>query len=136
MKMLFVCKSNVGRSQMAEVFFEKKSKNGEVKSAGCNPGKWDGKSLKETTHVTPCMDEVGIDVRKRVSKRITLEMVDWADKIVVFNSDKADWPDCLKNSKKVEVLDVEDPRHGDLDKHREIRDEIKGLVEKFVAEEQ
>jgi protein-tyrosine-phosphatase len=34
MKVLFICKGNVGRSQMAEAFYNKLSKNEEVFSTG------------------------------------------------------------------------------------------------------
>ncbi len=38
------------------------------------------------------MNEVGLEVRQKFSKKITKEMVYWADKIFVFDSNKNDWP--------------------------------------------
>ena len=59
-------------------------------------------------------------------------MTDWADKIIVFDSKKQDWPDFLKNSKKVIIWEIEDPRGGDLDVHRKIRDKIKDKIQEFI----
>mgnify|MGYP001580780871 CR=1 FL=1 len=128
MKVLFVCKGNVGRSQMAEAFYEKYSKNPKVRSAGYAPGKWLGKNLNTTIYVKVCMDEEGIDVRKKISKKVDREMVNWADSIILFDSKKEDWPQFLRDSNKVEIWEIEDPRHGDLEVHRQVKDEIKKRV--------
>ena len=132
MKLLFVCKGNVCRSQMAEAFYEKLSKNKNVKSAGYSPENLEGKSLDNTKYVKFCMDGEDINVRNKVSKKIDIEMVDWADKIIVFDSKKMNWPDFLRNLEKVEVWDIEDPRHGDLEFHRKTMYEIKKRIIDFV----
>lgn len=132
MKILFVCKGNVGRSQMAEAFYEKYSKNQKVKSAGYSPGYWVGRNLNMTKHVKVCMDEENINVRDKISKKLEKQMVDWADKIIVFDSKKQDWPDFLKDSKKLTIWKIEDPRGGDLNTHRKVRDKIKKNVQDFV----
>src|SRR3989344_1918387 len=132
MKVLFVCKGNVGRSQMAEAFLEKYSSKHKVKSAGYAPGYWVGRNLDMTKYVKVCMDEEDINVRHKISKKITKRMVDWAEKIIVFDSKKQDWPDFLRNSTKVETWEVDDPRHGDLEVHRKTRDDIKKRVQSLV----
>ena len=45
MKVLFVCKSNIGRSQMAEAFFNKFSKNHKAISAGISTENHAGKMV-------------------------------------------------------------------------------------------
>lgn len=132
MKILFICKANVGRSQMAEAFYEKYSDEKEVKSAGCSPGDWEGKNLDQTRYVKLCMDEEGIDIRKKISKKVSKEMVDWADRVIVFHPEKKDWPDFLQNSEKVEVWEVEDPGGKDLEVHRIARDKIKKIVKEIT----
>ncbi|MEK6892808.1 MAG: low molecular weight phosphatase family protein [Nanoarchaeota archaeon] len=134
MKLLFVCKANVGRSQIAEAFYEKYSLNPNVKSAGYAPEEWEGKNLDTAQHVKVCMDEEGINVRKKISKKLNKEMADWADKIIVFDSKKQDWPAFLRESGRVEIWEIEDPRYSDLDAHRKIRDAIKGKVEILLKE--
>jgi len=134
MKLLFICKANVGRSQMADAFFKKYSQKNKSKSAGYSPENWEGKSLDNTKYVKICMDEEDINVRNKVSKRIDKKIVNWADKIILFDSKKLDWPDFLRNSNKIEIWEIEDPRHGDLDIHRKTRDEIKKRVKKLISE--
>lgn len=117
---------------MAEAFFEKYAKSGIARSAGYSPGYWVGRNLDMTKYVKVCMDEDGIDVRKKISKRIEPERVEWADKVIVFDSKREDWPDFLRESDKVEVWEVDDPRHGDLETHRKTRDEIKEKMLNFL----
>jgi len=133
MKILFVCKANVGRSQMAEAFYEKYYDNKNLKSAGYAPGDWVGRTLDSTRYVKVCMDEEGIDLRKKVSKAIEEKMVNWADKIIVFDSKKADWPDYLRNSDKVEIWETEDPGGKDLEIHRIVRDQIKERIRGLIG---
>lgn len=119
---------------MAEAFYKKYSKDANVISAGYAPGYWVGRNLDMTKYVKVCMDEEGIDVRKNVSKNVTKEMVNWADKIIAFDSKKQDWPSFLRNSEKVEIWEIDDPRNGDLNAHRKTRDKIKIKVKNFVKE--
>ncbi len=52
MKVLFICRANVGRSQMAEAIFNKFSEGNLAVSAGLNPPKeWEGKLLSKTKYV-------------------------------------------------------------------------------------
>jgi len=64
---------------MAEAFCQKYSKNFEVKIAGYSHGYWEWKNLDSTQHVKFCMDESGINVRNKISKKITLELLNWED---------------------------------------------------------
>ncbi len=116
---------------MAQAFFEKYSPENEVQSAGYSPGYWVGRTLEMTQFVKICMDEEGIDVRSKISKALTEEMVNWADKIIVFDSLREDWPNFLRRSEKIEVWEIADPRGGDLEVHRRIRDEIKERVKRI-----
>jgi len=134
MKILFICKSNVARSQMAEAFYKKYFKNPNVKSAGYDPGNWAGKNLDKTKYVKVCMDEEGIDVKKKISKKINKKIVDWSDKIIIFDDHKKDWPAFLRKSNKVEIWKIKDPRGGDLEVHKKVRNKIKDKIRKFVKE--
>lgn len=72
---------------MAEEFY-KKYIGENVKSAGYDPTNWEGANLDTTSYVKLCMDEEGMDVRQNISKRVTPEMVDWADRVMIFDSNK------------------------------------------------
>ena len=132
MKILFVCRANVGRSQMAEVIFNKLSKKHKAISSGVNPEKWEGKTLRETKYVLPSLKEIDINADENVSKKIKKEMVDDSDKIIVIGVDKETWPDYLKNSNKVEYWNVEDPAHGDMEKNRMVRNQIEEKVKELI----
>jgi len=134
MKILFVCRANVGRSQMAESIFKKLSKKHQVESAGVSPGKWEGKTLHEATHVLPSLKEIDIVADENISKKITEDKVINNDIIIVIGVDKNTWPEYLKESKKVEFWDIEDPAHGDMDIHRKARDKIKQKVKELIEE--
>lgn len=128
MKVLFICRANVGRSQMAEAIFNKLSKEDAAISAGLNPGKWEGEKISQAKSVVLSLSEIGCDVSKKVSKRLTKKMTEGTDKIVVLG-EKENWPDYLKESDNVVFWDIEDPAHKDLDSCRMIRDRIKEKVE-------
>jgi protein-tyrosine-phosphatase len=140
MNTLFVCKSNVGRSQIAEAIFRQLSKEKHfVQSAGIealgDEGKnLDGMLLKDrdsSKYVIECLKEIGIDVSNSVIKKLTSEMVKNSDKIfIMVKSDTV--PEFLKENSKVIYWDIEDPSGKTLENHRQTRDKIKELIEKIL----
>ncbi len=132
MRILFICRANIGRSQMAAAFFNKLSKKHKASSAGTHVG-----LLKDGTPVhhfiVDCMKEIGYDVSKSTRRQLTAEMAEEADKIVVI-TDKKDLPDYIKDSQKVIFWNVEDAKDKPYGFHRLIRDKIKKLVEELVKE--
>jgi len=115
---LFVCVQNAGRSQMAEGFFKKYApKEYEGISAGTMP----------VSEINPLavmvMREVGIDISRQKSKEITEDMIRNSSKIVnVGCMDKDSCPTLFMQN----LLDwnIEDPKDKQIEKVREIRDEI------------
>jgi len=140
MKILFVCRGNVGRSQMAEAFL-KQTTNGEysVQSAGVEARGSDGKDLNgmllkdraSSKHVIEVLKEIGIDISNNHIKRLTPEMVEDADKIIAILKPEAVL-EFLKGNEKVIYWNVFDPDEQTLEFHRKTRDEVKRLVEEFV----
>ncbi|HKZ34057.1 MAG TPA: low molecular weight phosphatase family protein [Candidatus Nanoarchaeia archaeon] len=136
MKVLFICRANVGRSQMAEALFNKYSKNHKAKSAGTHVEEKEGHTIgeKETANfVCEVMNEEGIDVRKNKRKQLTPKMVEEANKVVII-TDKKDWPDYLKKSDKVIYWNLQDAKDTDYDFHIKTRDWIKKRVRKLLKE--
>ena len=133
MKILFVCKSNFARSQIAEAFLKKFSKKYEVASAGTMVEKeWLGKPISIFhNYVVPAMLEEGIDLSQNIPKQLTKEMVDNFDKVVVMAS-KDLWPDYLSKSEKVDFWDILDPRGTDLEFHRRVRNDIKNKIKSLL----
>jgi arsenate reductase (thioredoxin) len=76
MKTLFVCVENAGRSQIAQALYEQRG--GEARSAGSQPAA----ELHEA--VVEALEEVGIDVSRRVPRALEREDVEWADLVVTM----------------------------------------------------
>lgn len=137
MNILFVCKANVGRSQMAESWFGVLSKHN-VKSAGTNVNGDEGKELHE--YVIGCMKELRCDLSGHYRKQLTREAVGWADKIYVMTG-REDFPSCFNKNlpnyidySKVEFWAVDDPKGKSYESHVKTMTKVKGLVEKLVRE--
>ncbi len=136
MKVLFVCKSNFGRSQIAEAIFNSISQKHKATSAGTEKGRVTNHKLKdfqEHSNLFSCMNEIGLDITENSAKMLTEKMVKEADKIIVM-AEKDTWPNYLKESNKIIFWQVEDVAGQSLDKFREIRDKIDQNIEKLVQE--
>ncbi len=141
MKILFVCRANVGRSQTAEALCRKIAPaDWEISSAGTrvigkDGGSRDGQKLADlpgAEDVIVVLKEEGIDASENIRRQLTPGMVDAADKIVVM-AEPETVPEYLKNSKKAIWWTVPDPKETSLGRHREIKDMIRELVRSFVG---
>ena len=86
MKILFVCKGNVGRSQMAAELFTKYT-GIKAFSAGIKVFENENQKLNEIPLAEPVirfMKKEGIDVAENVRTQLTPEMVKEFDKMVVM----------------------------------------------------
>ncbi len=134
-KVLFICKGNVGRSQMAEAIFNSLASNKAIAaSAGVDPGSYEGKRISEAgPNVTACMKDIGLNVSDRVSKKLTEDMVSNAD-VVVSMVSKDMLPDYLQSSAKLILWSIKDPKLMDYAGHVAIRNQIHKNVNKLVKE--
>ena len=97
MKVLFVCKGNVGRSQLAEGIFNSLTKKHRAISAG-TIAKNKGKLVKSVSiKNVKVLKEIGIDISKKKVKKLNKQMTDHLGKIIVF-CDRRTWPDFLLKS--------------------------------------
>ena len=121
---LFVCTQNAGRSQMAQAFFERHGPpDVRAESAGAEPA--------DAVHplVVDAMREVGIDLRDRRPKRLTLEMqlhADWAITLACGAR-------CPYVPSVVEDWDVEDPAGRPIKEVRRVRDDVEERVKDLIA---
>jgi arsenate reductase (thioredoxin) len=133
MKILFICKGNVGRSQMAEALFRKKwgSKH-EAFSAGTaisGPEQPIGELLPGIQEMLDVMSEEGLDVSMYVRKQLMPEMVEQADTVIAIVEDEVVLPEYLSASQKLVRWNVEDPKGKDIETTRRIKNEIKALMD-------
>jgi len=121
---LFVCRHNAGRSQIAQAFFERYAPP-EVRadSAGSEPVEalW--------PEVIEAMREVGIDLSDRKPKGLTVEMQRRADLAVTMGCGDA----CPYVPTTVEDWDLPDPAGRPLSEVRAVRDLIEKRVRELIA---
>lgn len=136
MKVLFICRGNVGRSQMAEALLKKSVDDSyEVISAGTQlsgPEQPIGELSPAIDNVIEVMREEGVDISGNIRNQVTKEMADSADKIVLVVDERDPIPEYLVNNPKVIKWDVLDPKGQSLEFTREVRDQIKGLIKDFL----
>jgi protein-tyrosine-phosphatase len=145
MKILFVCRANVGRSQVAQVCFNKLSRH-TSDSAGIAVDELivklhlRGRKLKDVTSISRAAEytlecirnEFGVDIADKERQQLTPAMVDAADVIVVI-AEKERWPAYLKEGGKVVFWDIPDGVGQDdafvYDVFTQVRRRVEQLVE-------
>lgn len=139
MKVLFVCRGNIGRSQMAQEFYNSLCNGkGVADSCGTRVGEFEGQKIFEIKSISVeddirAMREIGFDSSQGVRKQITPELIENADTVIVM-AERDTWPDYLENNPKVILWDVENPKDVPYEKTCEIRDIIKDKVEQLIFE--
>ena len=114
MKVLFVCKYNIGRSRMAEAIFNKFSKKNHADSCGvCTYyylKKFNGK-VPVGDPVLKVASETGLDITKKKIKQINRKLVENSDIIIAIMTKeraKKDIQKYVKNNKKFRLWELED----------------------------
>jgi arsenate reductase len=121
MTILFLCRQNAGRSQMAQAFFERMAPDHQAVSAGSEP------AAAVHPAVIEVMKEVGIDLSDRVPRRVDRAMLDRADHVISMGCD--DPAVCEYPGRKVEDWSLPDPSGKPIDEVRRIRDDIEYRVQ-------
>jgi arsenate reductase (thioredoxin) len=123
---MFLCVHNAGRSQMASGWLKHLSRDAvDVFSGGSEPASTVNPAAIEA------MAEVGIDIRTEFPKPWTDEIIRAADVVVTMGCGDA----CpVYPGKRYEDWVLDDPEGLGVDAVRPIRDEIRGRVEKLIAE--
>lgn len=128
---LFVCKHNVGRSQMAQAFLNhfaaERSLPIHANSAGVMASKRD---INPT--VREAMAEVGITMDQQQPKQLMCWHLDKADIVITMHCG-AQVEGCNARVGEVEDWGLVDPEGETLESVREIRDQIKAHVEKLLT---
>ncbi len=127
MIILFICVHNSGRSQMAEAFLNKLAAGkAEAISAGTEP------AAAINPMVVAAMHETGIDIGHQKPKRLTLEMIDHADRVITMGCGIEEV--CSATFIETEDWDIDDPHEQPIEKVREIRERIQARVIALLKE--
>ncbi len=131
MKILFVCRGNIGRSQMGMEFYNKLHGNG-AESAGTivEPDKQRLGDRPGARVVIEAMRELGIDMRNNISSQLTESRLKDYDKVIVM-AEPETIPQWLRDNHKSIIWDIEDPKGHEIERVREIRNQIEALVTKL-----
>jgi len=128
MKVLFICKNNQFRSQMATAIYNKLTETNDATSAGTYVGVQENPegAIIEQFFRTPdffeLMEEQGMLIRKNLTRKLLPEMLGETD-IVVSMVEEPFIPDFLRKAKNVIWWEVENPKFV-----------TKGVAEKTFAE--
>jgi len=137
MKILFVCRGNIGRSQMAKEFFNASCKDGySADACGTRVGEFEGQLIKDIQNDSVeddirAMREVGLDVSNNARKNITPDLVENADRVIVM-AERDTLPEYLLSNPKVTYWEIENPKGQTYEKTCEIRDAVRDSVESFL----
>jgi arsenate reductase (thioredoxin) len=113
MNVLFVCKQNAGRSQIAQALYERRG--GSARSAGTTPAQ----------HVHPEVAELMPELADRVPHELERADAEWADLVVTMGCGDA----CpVTPGKRYVDWELEDPAGQKIETVRKIRDEIERRV--------
>ena len=135
MKVLFVCRGNVGRSTIAAALFTKYS-GIKAFSAGTKVLENENQKIKEIVLAEPVIRFIGkegIDVSENTRTQLTPEMIQEFDKIIVM-AESETIPEYLSKSDKMELWDIQDPKGMDDKGYEEIISQIKSKLKQFIKE--
>lgn len=140
MKVLFVCRANCGRSQMAEAIFNKLAAGRHVATSA---GTLVRGGYEVTTHgdkledeptsragVIPTMAEIGIDVSHNLRTQLTPELVSAADLVVLITDEFV--PSYLVECKNLVTWEIPDPKGRGREFSRATREEITIRVKNLI----
>lgn len=134
MNILFVCTGNTCRSPMAEGYLKSKGIEGVTVSSRGMAADGSPVSLNSKT----AMDEAGIDVSSHISRQITADDINKADKIICLSpSHKALLLSAGVPENKLYILGdgISDPFGGSIETYRRCRDEIFAAIDILIKDD-
>lgn len=125
---LFACVHNAGRSQMAEAFFNALADPARARAVSA------GTRAADRIHpvVVDAMREIGIDLGGRTPQRLTPSVTEGVGWLVTMGCGES----CpVVPGARVEDWPVADPAGEPLHRVREIRDDVRARVKRFIERE-
>ena len=137
MKILFICKNNQFRSQMAAAIYNQITGTTDADSAGTYVDSIDapeGATIEgyfRTPDFFEIMEENGMSIRSNRMKKLLPEMIESAN-VVVSMAEEPFIPDFLRSNKKVVRWEIENPPFATRDVSEKTYSQIKNLVKQLV----
>ena len=134
MRVLFVCKHNLGRSQIARALYNFLTGTNDAISAGTNTGMYPEKRLGDfagETRTMKVMREIGLDMTDAPRQQITPKLTRNIERIISFVSTD-ELPEWLHDDGRVEVWHLKNYPAPDIAAMRHQRDEITRNVRKMI----
>lgn len=128
MKILFICRANVGRSQAAAALYNEIYPN-DAESAGTlvsNPSIALRDREKASTIINVLL-ESGLDISNNHPRQVNESLVENFDKLIVM-AEPENIPGWLKDNPKTIVWTIQDPKDQDVDTTRKIVNIIKTKI--------
>ena len=133
MKVLFVCRRNTGRSQVAEELYNQLTGSKDAESAGIEVD-FEGQKLKDrppASIVISVLEGHGIDMSENTRTKITKEVAEKYDKVVVMAAPELT-PGWIRQLKSFEQWEVEDIKRKNMADTKRIVHIIRKKVEDFI----
>jgi protein-tyrosine-phosphatase len=137
MKVLFIYKGNIVRSQMAAAVYNHLTGTKDAVSAGTYVGAPDEPEGRILSDLFPdpaffeILEEHGMNMRNERTLRVTPEMIDTSD-IVVSMAEEPYIPDFIKNDPKIIVWDVENFAFVNRKEAKRLFLQLNDLVQKLI----
>ena len=140
MRVLFVCNANVGRSQVAQVYFDQLSSH-ESSGAGMAVDEITARlnlpsnKLKDAAKrpLEYIQREFGADISERERRQLTPQMMEESDMVIIIN-EKEMWPDYVQEGGKVVFWDIQDAAGQTDDATYQIFSQVRQKVEELIKE--
>jgi len=137
-KVLFICKGNYFRSQMAETIYNCLTNSHDAFSAGTYVGAPDepeGQLLsdlfKNDSSFFEVMESHGMNLRNNLTKKLLPEMLDQYD-VVVSMAEEPFIPEFLKNNRRVIWWDIKNPNPAPPGFFKSTYDKLDELIRELI----
>lgn len=141
MKILFVCHSNIGRSQIAKAFYNRLTNTNDAEAAGVSVKEvgqtlLERKEVSESKHffLLDVMNDIGYDLSNAKRELLDKDVLSRYDKVISMET-KESSPSWLLEAPNYVYWNIMDPRGQDYETTARVRDEILAKVEELIQSE-
>ena len=128
MKILFICRANVGRSQAAMALYNHMHlEHSDSAGTVVYQPEVSLKDREGAMNIVQAMSEQGLDISENYPKQVTESLIENYEKLIVM-AEPETIPEWLRNNPKTELWTVQDAKGESIETTRRIVQEIKDRV--------